>query len=193
MASQKSKILPRVSSHQGEEPGARDLPHLLRLTLGFLHSLRVWPRIAPGLVLLGRAGEGRGLGPALWRAGVCAHPKHLLGPCFGSKHGKDPGTASNIQHHFVLEHMLVVVHGVPVSERPHLILQHFLYGRKKKAMLVYARPWGIPQGHGPQDCFTKFFRDLNDVIQQSRRIVLQNSWARGSLHHYKQLQPQNSA
>lgn len=124
---------------------------------------------------------------------MCAHPKHLLGPCFGSKHGKDPGTASNIQHHFVLEHMLVVVHGVPVSERPHLILQHFLYGRKKKAMLVYARPWGIPQGHGPQDCFTKFFRDLNDVIQQSRRIVLQNSWARGSLHHYKQLQPQNSA
>lgn len=62
-----------------------------------------------------------------------AHPKHFLGPCFGSKHGEDPSAAPHIQHDLVLEHVLVVVHGVPVGECPHLILQHLLCGRKGRA------------------------------------------------------------
>lgn len=80
--------------------------------------------------------EAEGEGLALWRP-VCgrkwrAHPKHLLGPCLGSEHGKDPSTTPHVQYHFVLEHVLVVVHGVPVSECPHLVLQHFLWWREKK-------------------------------------------------------------
>lgn len=50
----------------------------------------------------------------------------MLRPSFGCKHGKDPSPASNIQHDFVLEDVLVVIHGVPVGERPHFVLQHFL-------------------------------------------------------------------
>lgn len=50
----------------------------------------------------------------------------MLCPCFGCKHGQDPSPTSDIQHYFVLEEVLVVVHGVPVGERPHFILQHLL-------------------------------------------------------------------
>lgn len=50
----------------------------------------------------------------------------MLRPCFGCKHGQDPSPASNIQHYFVLEDVLVVVHGVPVGERPYFVLQHLL-------------------------------------------------------------------
>lgn len=87
-------------------------------------------RDEPGFVLVGGAGEGGRQGLALQkptggREGR-AYPKHFLGSCFSSKHGKDPGTTPNIQHYFVLEHMLIVIHGVPVGECPHLIFQHFL-------------------------------------------------------------------
>lgn len=56
------------------------------------------------------------------------HPVHMLGSSFGCKHGQDAGPAADVQHYFVLEDVLVVVHGVPVGERPHFVLQHLLVG-----------------------------------------------------------------
>ena len=68
---------------------------------------------------------------------------------------------------FVLEHVLVVVHGVPVSERPHLILQHFLCDRKGKSVSMHSRVLGVHQGQGPQDCPTKLFKDVDDVTRKA--------------------------
>lgn len=50
----------------------------------------------------------------------------MLRSCFGRKHGQDPSAAADVQHYFVLEDVLVVVHGVPVGECPHFVLQHLL-------------------------------------------------------------------
>lgn len=50
----------------------------------------------------------------------------MLCSCFGSKHGQDPRPAPHVQHDLVFEDVLVVVHGVPVGERPHFVLQHLL-------------------------------------------------------------------
>lgn len=96
-----------------------------------------------------------------------AHPKHLLGPRFRSKHGQDPGATPDVQHHLIFENVLVVVHGVPVSERPHLVLQHFLCGKKGKSMARYSRHLAVHQGHGPQNCATKFFNELDEVARQA--------------------------
>lgn len=66
----------------------------------------------------------------LW--GVClwsnlSHPVHVFGAGIGSKHREDPRAATNIQDNFIFEHVLVVVHGVPVGQRPHLVFQHLLF------------------------------------------------------------------
>lgn len=61
-----------------------------------------------------------------------SYPVDVLGPGFGCKHGQDPRPASHVQHDFVLEDVLVVVHGVPVGQRPHLILQHLLVDHIEK-------------------------------------------------------------
>lgn len=59
---------------------------------------------------------------------VCvSHPVHMLGAGIGGKHGEDPRPAANVQDDFIFEHVLVVVHGVPVGQRPHLVLQHLLW------------------------------------------------------------------
>ncbi|TNN28163.1 hypothetical protein EYF80_061688 [Liparis tanakae] len=46
-----------------------------------------------------------------------SYPVHVLGSRVGRKHGQDARPASHVQHHFVLEDVLVVVHGVPVEQR----------------------------------------------------------------------------
>lgn len=61
-----------------------------------------------------------------------SHPVYVFGAGIGGKHGEDPCAATDIQDDFILEHMLVVVHGVPVGERPHLVLQHLLFKLEMK-------------------------------------------------------------
>jgi len=58
--------------------------------------------------------------------GHTSYPVHVLGSRVGREHGQDARPAAHIQHHFVLEDVLVVVHGIPVGERPHFIFQHLL-------------------------------------------------------------------
>lgn len=58
--------------------------------------------------------------------GNTSYPIHVLRSCLGGEHGQDPSPTPDIQHYFVLEDVLVVVHGVPVGERPHFVLQHLL-------------------------------------------------------------------
>lgn len=58
--------------------------------------------------------------------GSTSHPIHVFGSGIGREHGEDPGAAADVQDDFTLEHVLVVVHGVPVGERPDLVLQHLL-------------------------------------------------------------------
>ena len=41
-------------------------------------------------------------------------------PRLGCKHGEDPGATTNVQHHLVLEEVLVVPDGVAVGEGSHL-------------------------------------------------------------------------
>lgn len=75
--------------------------------------------------------------------GSRTYPVHVLGPGFGCKHGQDPSAAPYVQHNFVLEDVLVVVHGVPVGERPHLVLQHLLdfnRGRQNTNNMITANP-----------------------------------------------------
>lgn len=55
-----------------------------------------------------------------------SYPIHVLCPCLSREHGEDASPTPNIQHYFVLEDVLVVVHGVPVGECPHFVLQHLL-------------------------------------------------------------------
>lgn len=55
-----------------------------------------------------------------------SYPVHVLRPRLGREHGQNPRPAADVQHDFVLEGVLVVIHGVPVGERPHFVLQHFL-------------------------------------------------------------------
>lgn len=62
----------------------------------------------------------------LWQPTKKTYPIHVLCSCFGCKHGQDPSPAPDVQHYFVLEDVLVVVHGVPVGECPHFVLQHLL-------------------------------------------------------------------
>ena len=123
-----------------------------------------------------RPQQGRELGRARRTGkGQCpcrghAHPEHLLGPCLGSKHGQDPGAAPHVQDHLVLEHVFVVVHGVPVSERPHLILQHLLCGGKGRVN-VFRAPGHTHIGSRAQGCLAEFFRDLSSVTRTSHRRV----------------------
>lgn len=60
-----------------------------------------------------------------------SYPVHVFGAGIGGKHTEDPCAAANIQDNFVFEHVLVVVHGVPVGQRPHLVLQHLLFELKR--------------------------------------------------------------
>lgn len=65
----------------------------------------------------------------LWTMGVStpSHPIHVFGAGVGSEHREDPRAAADIQDDFIFEHVLVVVHGVPVGQCPHLVLQHLLF------------------------------------------------------------------
>lgn len=56
----------------------------------------------------------------------------MFGTSVGGEHGEDPRAATNIQDDFILEYMLVVVHGVPVRQCPHLIFQHLLFELEAK-------------------------------------------------------------
>ena len=75
------------------------------------------------------------------------HPVHVLGSGLGREHGEDPRPAAHIQHHLVLEGMLVVVHGVPVGQGPDLVLQHFLIGTEGGR--------GTMEVSFPYECFTR--------------------------------------
>lgn len=55
-----------------------------------------------------------------------SHPVHMLGAGVGGEHGEDPCAAADVQDDFVFERVLIMVHGVPVGQRPHLVLQHLL-------------------------------------------------------------------
>lgn len=44
------------------------------------------------------------------------YPDHFFSSCFGSKHAKNACATAHIQHHFVLEQMFVVEHGIAVGE-----------------------------------------------------------------------------
>lgn len=59
-----------------------------------------------------------------------SYPIHVLGSRLGCKHGQDAGPAADVKDDLVLEGVLVVVHGVPVGERPHFVLQHLLFSDK---------------------------------------------------------------
>lgn len=67
------------------------------------------------------------------------HPVHMLGAGIGSKHGEDPRPAADVQDDFIFEHVLVVVHGIPVGQRPHLVLQHLLWKMEKTHTKVWSR------------------------------------------------------
>lgn len=111
----------------------------------------------PGWVFVGRSRESKRQGPlcrSQHEGGRHAYPEHLLGPCFGSKHGEDPCATPDIQHHFVLEHVLIMVHGVPVREGPHLILQHFLQWKEKKVIVGGLRASGSTSGSLEHICIT---------------------------------------
>lgn len=54
------------------------------------------------------------------------HPNHHLGPGLGSEHAEDAGSTSHVQHHFVLEQVLVVEHRIAIGEGAHLVFQHLL-------------------------------------------------------------------
>ena len=54
------------------------------------------------------------------------YPNDLGSASLGSKHAEDASATTNIQHCLALEQVLVVVHGVTVCPRTHLVLQHFL-------------------------------------------------------------------
>ena len=62
-----------------------------------------------------------------------SHPVHVLGAGIGGKHTEDPRAAADVQDDFVFEHVLVVVHGVPVGQRAHLVFQHLLFELEIKA------------------------------------------------------------
>lgn len=68
-----------------------------------------------------------------------SHPVDMLGAGIGSKHGEDPRPAADVQDDFIFEHVLVVVHGVPVGQRPHLVLQHLLWKTEKIHTKVWSR------------------------------------------------------
>lgn len=44
------------------------------------------------------------------------YPNHFFSSSFGSKHAKNACATAHIQHHFVLEQMFVVEHGIAVGE-----------------------------------------------------------------------------
>lgn len=58
------------------------------------------------------------------------HPVHVLGAGVGGKHRQDARSAADVQDDLILEHVLVVVHGVPIGESPHLVFQHLLFKRE---------------------------------------------------------------
>lgn len=64
---------------------------------------------------------------------MASYPIHVFGAGVGRKHREDPSAATHVQNDFVLEHVLVVVHGIPVGQRPHLVLQHLLFGTQEAA------------------------------------------------------------
>lgn len=61
-----------------------------------------------------------------------SYPIHMFGTSVGSEHREDPCATTDIQDDFILEYMLVVVHGVPVRQCPHLIFQHLLFELETK-------------------------------------------------------------
>lgn len=61
-----------------------------------------------------------------------SHPIHVFGTGVGSKHREDPRAATDIQDDFIFEDVLVVVHGVAVGQRPHLVFQHLLFKIRQK-------------------------------------------------------------
>lgn len=54
------------------------------------------------------------------------HPNNHFGACLGSKHTEDASPTAHIQHHLILEQVLIVEHRVPVGKSSHLIFQHLL-------------------------------------------------------------------
>lgn len=67
---------------------------------------------------------------------IClTHPVHVFGAGVGGKHREDPRAAPDVQDDFIFEHVLVVVHGVPVGQRSHLVFQHLLFDLENFAVL----------------------------------------------------------
>lgn len=60
-----------------------------------------------------------------------AYPNNLLGSGFGCKHAEDARSTADIQNHLVLEQVLVVKHGVAVSQSANLVFQHLLQRREQ--------------------------------------------------------------
>lgn len=78
----------------------------------------------------------KNLNCGLVKGSVClTHPIHVFGASIGGKHREDPRAAPDVQDDFIFEHVLVVVHGVPVGQRPHLVFQHLLFDLENFAVL----------------------------------------------------------
>lgn len=50
----------------------------------------------------------------------------MFGTCPGSKHGEYPCATSHVKDNLPFEQVLVVVHGIPIGQSSHLVLQHLL-------------------------------------------------------------------
>ena len=55
-----------------------------------------------------------------------AYREDLLGVRPSGEHGEDAGARADVHHHLALEEVRVVVDGIAVGERPHLVLEHLL-------------------------------------------------------------------
>jgi hypothetical protein len=52
----------------------------------------------------------------------CTYSDDFLGAGLGGEHGQDTRTGADVEYNLALEQVLVVVDGVAVRQRPHLIL-----------------------------------------------------------------------
>lgn len=89
---------------------------------------------------------------------MASYPIHVFGAGIGRKHGEDPSAATHIQNDFILEHVLVVVHGVPVGERPHLVLQHLLFETRESVAMSKCCGATGSEIMSPNGIFTPVFR-----------------------------------
>lgn len=72
-----------------------------------------------------------------------SYPVHVLCPCLGCEHREDAGPTPDVQYYLVLEDVLVVIHGVPVGQRPDFVLQHFLIEYKGHQKWVGRGRWFV--------------------------------------------------